>query len=57
MKVWECQTLLIPDHTNKNNESLALKFASARKMFYLSQDSISKLIWNEYGGEIKQSHS
>lgn len=57
VKVWECQTLLIPDHTNKNTESLALKFASARKMFYLSQDLISKLIWNEYWREIMQSHS
>lgn len=46
VKVWECQTLLIPDHTKKNSESLALKFASARKMFYLSQDLISKLIWD-----------
>lgn len=53
VKAWECQTLLIPDHTNKNSESLALKFASARKMFYLSQDLISKLIWNEYRGGIK----
>lgn len=28
VKVWGCQTLLIPDHTHKNSESLALKFAS-----------------------------
>lgn len=56
VKVWGCQTLLIPDHTNKNSESLALKFASARKMSYLSQDLISKIIRNEYGGrgEMKQ---